>query len=226
VPAAYASAVLNATVVQELAETLPPGYLRREDLSELGAPLVADAVEAISEGGVRLADLVTTLIEVHGSRFPRLSLALREDLSLHDPADDAWSPPPGGAAVSGRLPDLAWVEAVRRVGGRSARVRNVTVNESLFGLSVIGQTSATGDGPFIAVDIGSRELPLAEAVAALFRGVAVGGGTIGNVEGISASTDSAAVTRAFAADRAALGQAVAAYRAQRQDVDDIVEHAV
>jgi hypothetical protein len=226
VPAPYVNAVLNATVVQELAETLPPGYLRREDLSELGAPLLPDSVERISRSGIELADLVASLVQDHAPRFPLIPLALRENPALDSSPDDAWTPLPLGPAVSGALPDLAWVEAVRRVGARSAKVKFVTITETLFGLSVIGQSSAVAEGPAVAVDIRTREMDLAHAAAALVRGVAARGGTLGDVESLRVAIDPDVLTRAFAEDRGALDQIVENYRALREDVDDIVEQAV
>ena len=95
VPAGYLAALYNSTLYQEIAESLPPGHLRKAELEAIGVPLRAEYQTVLVEAADRLADLVTDLVQVHTSRFPLLADSLRSNVALTDTTDSAWLPVPG-----------------------------------------------------------------------------------------------------------------------------------
>jgi N-6 DNA Methylase/Eco57I restriction-modification methylase len=227
VPASYVNAVINSTAVQALADTLPPGYLRREDLAELGIPLVEDSVDELARLGEDLANRVVTLVEMLAPQFPKLRAALLDDLSLAVVPDSAWALGPGPLALSGQLQDVAWVAAVRQTGGVGTRIRDVSISETLFGMSVVGSAGPQSDtASHISVDLATQDRDVAEAVAALLRGIATNGGTFRDVPALSVPIDAGTLVAQHAEERVALNTWVAGYWAARAQVDEILEVAL
>ena len=226
-PAAYVNAVINSSAVQALADTLPPGYLRREDLAELGIPLVEDSVEELSVLGEDLANRVVRLMETLNGPFPRLRTALQDDLSLPAVPDDAWAPTAGPAALWGRLADVAWVQEIRRTGSLATRIRDVSIREGLLGITVLGTPAASeATGPHISIDVSSHDLDVAEAVGCLLRGVAAAGGTFRDVPGLLVPIDAADLVARQAEDKAALADWVGGFWDARARVDALLEVAL
>jgi len=231
IPAAYLAALYNSTIYQEAAEGLPPGQLRQQDLERLGLPNLADRSGAV-DTALRLAGIVTDLIRIHGPRWPLLPDELRNDITLADPPDSAWTPPPGPSATWGRLPAINWVADIARHRSGSTRLGEVTVDHDLFGLTV--KVATRGDErPAVTVELaegdpvrtGDREA-LAVALADRLRGVAAVGGCVRDLDEVRLPTAASVMTELHGEHRQALITLVAAYKAERAAIDAALDLAL
>jgi hypothetical protein len=227
VAAAYVNAVINSSAVQGLADTLPPGYLRREELAELGVPLIIEAVPQISELGEHLASSVSAMVAELAPRFPMLPRLLSEDIALSIVPDDAWVVATGPAALWGLLSDVGWVQDVRRVGSPSTRIRAVDVTETLLGVTVTATAGTTNDlAAHLSVDIAGHDLDAANAVAALIRGIGAIGGAFRDVPRLMVPIQATALVQRLAEDRALLAAWTDEYVGVRATVDQLIEPAL
>jgi hypothetical protein len=223
VSAAYLAALYNSSLYQEIAESLPPGMLRKAELERIGVPLRTDYKKALVDAADALAELVTELVRHHTPRFPLLAESLRGNVALPDPTIYAWQPEKGPKIQWGLIQDVQWVDnlATHRAGGTP--LGDVHVVEDLFGdqlqITVKGsaQRAAT-----ITLKAGSGEeaaRPLALALAANVCAVAARGGQVRHLASISVPILSEDLVDKYAADRAALVACVTSYRNQRLLID-------
>ena len=226
VSAAYICALINSTIYQDIAATIPPGNIRKEDVEKLGLPLRADAISELERHARDLAAIVTEMVRDHSFRFPLLRTELRSDITLAQTPTDAWSPADGPTASWGPLPGLGWVAGYGRQRARSTRLGDVAVNDqSLLGLQVV--VTVRGDhhrAAAVIVTIADSEhaQQVAEALAARIRGVAETGGTIGDLESVRLPVSPIALLDAETIDRAALTRIVGQYRHHRVAIDAVL----
>ena len=221
VPGAYVCGLMNTTVVQELAETLPPGNVRAEDIRELGLPFLPNLVEAVSETTVKLAGLVDALVRTDAMRFPELPTSLLEDISLAESPDGAWIPEPGPATRWGPLASVRWVESVSQRGAGTERISDVEVSESLLGLQV-GITGVRGSTATVHL---ADEVPAGfeHLVETYVWGKAALGGTLGDIGTLPVAVEPAEMEGAYSADAEELRARVEEYRTLRGEIDSLME---
>jgi hypothetical protein len=220
VPGAYVSGVLNSTPVQELAETLPPGYLRRADFLELGAPLVSDLVETVAHAATEAADTVEELAR-YASSFPELVARLKEDVSLSDVPASVWLPAPGADAQMGSVDSVTWLTIAEEHSLGQHRVASVVVDRDLLGLKVVA-LGPEASRASLSISIGVDEEDTAEALAAYLRGAASTGCRLREVRRLSVPTEPDSLKRARAHDLEGLVVLVDRYRGTRATIDDLL----
>jgi hypothetical protein len=220
VEAAYLVALLMSTPVQELANALAPGQVRKDDLLALGLPrLTSDAVKAITAGGYQLADLVVDLVYTHGQRWPQLPNELRANPALSALTLTAWHRRSRPPAQQGRLGDVQWTDELILPSHRGEPIREVRVDTTLFGSQVVAVNRA--GQAFVAPLREPHEDALA-ALAAMFEGHAALGGTIGELANLSVPLSQPELVAEHVGDRATLDQALMRYRSERDEVDAVV----
>lgn len=220
VEAAYLVALLMSTPVQELADALAPGQVRKDDLLALGLPrLTSDAVETITACGYQLADCVAEFVNTHGQRWPQLPDELRANPALTALALTAWQRRLRPPAQQGRLRDVQWTDELILPRRRGEPIREVRIDTTLFGSQVVAVSRA--NQAFVAPLREPHQDALA-ALAALFEGHAARGGTIGDLADLSVPLTQPELVAEHAADRAALDEAIKQYRAERDKVDAVV----
>lgn len=134
--AAFVAGVLNSTISQELADTLPPGHLRAGDIANLGlVDLGADGIGEVSDLAIQLATLVSTIVTQHGAVFPLVPTALRDDVSLRSTPFNVWTPTTG---VTGKVSNMPWVSTITQRGNTRKPIHRYQVGE-------IGQLEMTLD---------------------------------------------------------------------------------
>ena len=218
-PAEYLVALLNSSLVQEFADTIPPGQLRKDDLSSLGIPRVdAPTVAEIGERSLALAGQVEALITDHGVRFPLLSDAVRSDLTLSSIPDDAWTTAPGSPSSWGRLDAVTWID---EIGGSLIRqeIRAIETQDTLLG-GHLRLEARTGQTAY--VDLNEPRTDLVEALRARLGGMAAESRTLQDVPGLDVPIDPAAFVAAYEKDRASLREAVDRYRSLRDEIDELI----
>ena len=218
-PAEYLVALLNSTAVQEVADTVPPGQLRKGDLIQLGIPrLDSEAVRVITMIALQLADLVVEIVSAHGMRFVELPESLRHDLTLASIPDAVWAGREELPSVSGRLADVPWV---REVGGSRVRqqIQSVSREDTLLG-SHIRLEAKSGHNAF--VDLSDPTDELLDVLEARLRGLGAAGGRLSDVPDVIVPLDQSRLIDAYADDRQILHAAVDGYRTRREEVDAII----
>jgi hypothetical protein len=218
VPGAYASGVLNSTAIQELADTLPPGYLRRADFLELGAPLVPDIVQLVAETAIRTADVVGQMADL-ATRFPLLLSSLRADIALASVPFDVWVPSPGPAAKTGTIQSVRLLELADRRSVGSQRVSQVDVTRDLLGLRVSAYGPERQDA-FFSLALADDEEGLAEALAAYLRGAGASGARLRDIPALPVTTQPNELEPAYSADKTTLAELAQRYRSLRAIIDD------
>lgn len=226
VPASYLAALYNSSLYQEIAESLPPGQLRKADLERIGIPLRPQLVDAISEISVRLATSVTGIVRIHSERFPSVGEALRQNCALVDPMEDRWLPLVGPNTHWGKLERLAWVESIKSTRAGSTGLGTVFVTETLLGNEI--QISERGSvRPAATVTLSpDTSLAVAEALAASIRAYSDGGGKVRGLPEIMAPLRADSLAELFRDDRESLLRVVDAYRADRKEIDSLLERFV
>ncbi len=223
---AYVCALINSTMFQDIASTIPPGNVRKEDVEKLGLPLRAADVAQLETHARHLASLVTEMVRQHSQRFPLLRAALRNDIALTDTPTEAWIPADGPAASSGPLPGLAWISTVDRHRARTTRLGDVMVTyASLLGLQVVATVRgdhARSAAVTIRVADSDHVRQVAEALSARLRGLAETGGIVGDISTIRLPVSQDALLQAEAADRSGLARIVADYRMNRAVIDGVL----
>lgn len=224
VPGAYVCGLMNTTLVQELAETLPPGNVRAEDIRELGLPLLPDLVDAVSEATIQLAGVVDGMIRADALRFPGLPTALLDDIALAEVPDDSWLPEPGPSTRWGSLATVRWVESVSVRGSSSERISDVEVSQSLLGVQV--QVEGVRGGTAVVKLSDEAPADAEGTVETYLWGHAISGGTLSEIADLPAPADPTEFDAAYAADAQSLRDHVEEYRVLRAEVDALVEDAL
>lgn len=221
VSAAYVVGLMNSSAVQQLADSLPPGQLRQEDLTALRLPFIAGAEgDELARLTLEQADEVELLLRAHGPKWPQLRDVLRYEPDLLTPVGGAWTPEPGPRTRWGTAASVAWLEVEARPGPRGRPLSAVSVGHTLFGLVVEARDDR---GRTINLRVPSGDERLAEAVALSLAGLQATGATLAGVLDAPMPTDPAALTSQLDVDRAELGAATERYRARRARIDEIVD---
>jgi len=223
VPGAYVSAVLNSTVVQQLALTLPPGYLRRADFQELGVPLgPPDTVQAVAALAVRLADTVRSLAALAGL-FPGLLPALLDDIALANAPTALWRPADGPAATTGTVASVAWINELERRSVSTHRVRTVVIDDqTLHGLVVTAHGPADS-GARVSFALPAGEQAAAEAFAATLLGAPSASNRLRDLAALPVPIAPARLAAGHLADIARLVPLTVQYRTLRAEIDAHLE---
>lgn len=157
IPGAYLCGMLNSSIVQELAETLPPGVIRSNDLEEIGIPHLPSKVDEISATTLQLASTVKELISVWSSKFPTLMESIRISLSFHKFNSSVWQPTVGNDSNWGKLSRVHWINDIATSGSISNSIAKVTVVNDLLGRNII----VTGDkGGEVRINIINSEVDI------------------------------------------------------------------
>lgn len=170
--AAYLVGLMNSTPVQELADTLPPGEVRVEDLRELNLPMVSEVSGDISSSALDLAAKVHDLVTRLAPAFPGARDALLDDLDLAVLPEGAWLPntPPGLA--TGNYGSVTWVQEMTQGHGQAVPIVDVRTAEELWGHMVIAQ--GPGRSHF-TIHLGHASEDLAAAVQSHLFGLKMEG---------------------------------------------------
>ncbi len=223
VPGAYVTGVLNSTVVQQLAATLPPGYLRRADFQELGVPLgPPETVEAVASLAVRLAGIVRSLAAL-GGLFPAVVPALLDDIALADAPTSKWRPAPGPAATTGTIESVNWITEIERQALGAHRIRRVTIeDQTLHGL-VVTAHGPVDTGARISYSVPESEHEAAGALAAMLLGSPMSTGRLRDLKNLQVPITPARLTARYASDVSQLVPLASDYRALRAEIDRHLE---
>lgn len=219
VPGAYVAGILNSSAIQEMAETLPPGYLRRADFMELGVPMVGDIVDAVAHQAIEAADSVEKMVGL-GERFPDLISSLQSNLSLPGFTGEAWS---CGAIPQTRASTVGavnWLSIVGRHAIGNHRIEAVQVVRDLLGLTV--QCSGP-EGSGASLTVGVKDEGAVEAVASSLRGAASRNIKLKDIAKLPISISSDEMVRHLDDDRSELSGVLSAYRAARDEIDSLVD---
>lgn len=221
VTAAYVVGLMNSTSVQQLADSLPPGQLRQNDLTALGLPHIAGADgDEVANLALEQADEVAELVRVHARRWPQLRATLREDVDLAAVPDDAWVPEPGPATTWGTVGSVSWLELDAGTGATSRPLAAVTVEHTLFGLAVEARDDR---GRAIRLRVVNGDEALADVVALSLEGHRVTGASLGSVVEAAMPTDPAHLTAQLQVHKEELRVAIGRYRDRRARIDAIVD---
>lgn len=222
VPAAYLCGLFNSSLYQDVAQELPPGQLRKDDLQKLGLPAVE--VGAISTLSLGLADAVSDLVLSHGLRFPDLISRLRADITLTERCDAAWTPHVGPVTAWGELSAVRWSRAeISSHGPQSQKIASAEVTHDLFGANIL----AIGEGgASLTVSMRDAEETTAVALLAAVFGMARRGGVLRDIASMKVPLDGTQLAAALTADRAALATVVSHYRQLRDQIDAIVDQGL
>jgi hypothetical protein len=216
--AAYLVGIFNSSPVQQLTDALGPGQLRMEELFDLGVPLLDEPDRrAISEAGFELAETVSELVRTFGARWPALASALRADPSLSSFTMDAWSPASLPAARSGPLSRVHWIAEVHPARGTRTPIREVLIEQTLFGAQVVAKGDGTRQQDFRLTDPEDHDLQA--ALEAVMRGAQATGRELRDLADLTVPIDAAELRQALATDREALEGKLNRYHELREDID-------
>jgi N-6 DNA Methylase len=225
-PAAYLVALYNSSLYQDIAESLPPGQLRKADLESLGVPLRPDFEKGIVEASEALSAIVVDLVRRHTLRFPLLAESLRSNVTLTDLTEGTWSPAVGPKTKWGSLDNVKWVDgiAVHRAG--TSALGEVNVAENLLGQQV--EVTIKGTGRLAATitltaDVGDD---VALALGAYVRSLAAAGGKVKDLRDLQVPVKHQDLSLAYTADTSSLMVTVEGYRAQRSTIDETLSAAI
>jgi hypothetical protein len=226
VPAGYLAALYNSTLYQEIAESLPPGQLRKSELEHIGVPLRKEHQRELVGAADELADIVTDIVRNYRLRFPLLAESIRGNVALTDTTEDVWMPEPGPKTMWGTLPQVAWVDDIARYRSAATPLGEVRISENLFSHQV--DITVQGSESTAAVITLSNQVDetAAEAVAATVRAIAQTGGKVRDLADIAMPIDPQTLVKAYAANRATLKTLVGNYRQHRRLIDDILTEAL
>lgn len=223
VPGAYACGVLNATAVQQLAETLPPGVIRSHDLEEIGVPYLPTHVELIASAATSLADLVQEFIRIYSHRFPALPDTIREDAALPVVPTNAWQPDIGPLTSWGKLRDVGWTDELVSRGSRTEPIQDVRIQHDLLGLvvHVVGRVTAS-----VSVHLADGDEGTAQALLAYICGLASTGGTLQDVPELLVPVLPQNLVSRYQEDQQQVNEAVERYRSLRAEIDAVVDAVI
>jgi hypothetical protein len=220
-PAAYLAAVYNSTIYQEIAESLPPGQLRQEDLERMGLPDLGVDSNLLVGHALELARIVSELVNVNGPRWPQLQDSLRADVSLSLVPDASWAPEIGPRTSWGALGQLDWVSEVGRHRAGSTRLGEVVIDHDLFGLRVSANVRGEEHNA-VSVALRAQDEQIAEALASVLRGIAAKGGSISDAVSTPLPISAQKLVETYSRDKERLTELVTNYRLQRQYIDDLL----
>jgi hypothetical protein len=223
VSAPYVSAVLNATAVQELADTLPPGVLRTSDLEEIGVPLLRDSLDGVTHLGEELADLVRDFVLADSKRFLTLPEQLKSDVAMAAPDLSQWTPESGPTTSWGHLKDLGWVSRIESSGTANQKIESVDVQHELFGVGVRVRGHAGGT---LMIVLDETDEDLANALRFLVLGAAEAGARLGTVPDLRAPIEAVRLSEQYERDIARFAARLDRYRSLRASIDSIVDAAM
>lgn len=224
IPAAYLCALYNSTLYQEIAESLPPGQLRQQDLDRIGLPDLRHEAVTVVHYALDLARIVTELVTVHAPRWPLLADVLREDVSLPDLPSDSWMATVGPATSWGLISGLSWL----RIGSRRAgttKLGAVTVDHDLYGLRVTAAVRGQ-EQPAISISVADDEIEVAQALAARIRGVAALGGVVTDVEQLRLPIAASSLVALYGQQHSSLEALAVQYRDKRSAIDETLDRAL
>lgn len=215
----YLVGLFNSAVVQDLADTLPPGELRQRDFMSLGLPYIPEAATEISSSALEAADAVADLIHSHGKLWPLLGEALRQDADLGSLPLEAWRPEPGPARRWGPLAKLKWIGDVEHRGGQSQRLVAVDEALSLFGpqLTLIGKGGAS-----TTISVAEDDPTVLATLRALLGGSVSAGGSLTEALNTWAPIEAMELVKHRTSSITALEAVADRYRAARASIEGVV----
>lgn len=217
--AAYLVGLMNSTLVQQLAEGLPPGEIRQTDLAALGLPsLPAEIAAQMGDLTLELADVVQEIVTDYATRWPSLADALRSDISLGAPRLDAWRPMPGGTRTWGTVESVAWLEK-EFAGAQSQRITSVDHHIDLFGIVVV----ARGASGILRLRLVGDDEDAASALYLVVRSVMLAKGQLRDVARAPLPVDPRRLVTQLSGDRQAVTDAIESYRTRRTAIDALVD---
>ncbi|MEX0833025.1 MAG: N-6 DNA methylase [Actinomycetota bacterium] len=217
--AAYIVGVLNSTVIQEMAESLPPGELRQEDFASLGIRLFDEVVSEVSEDTLALADIVHELVQRLSTSWPALPLELREDPTLGAVQGNAWVPSVGPSSSWGPVARVSWVSAVESSGPQARKIADASFEHDLFGASIVVEGVREGH---MRIRLSVDDEGLARSMVAYVRGLAAEGRSVRDVATVLVPVEFEVLARAFHEALGTLENRTQEYREHRQRVDSLI----
>lgn len=226
VPPGYLTGLFNSTLYQEMAQSLPPAMVRTGDLRAIGLPLRPAATAVVATTADELAELVVTLVRMHGQRFPALGEELRANPALVDLTEDIWLPQAGPTTSWGTVGSVRWVHHMEALRARSTLLGDVTVRDDVLGVRVEVADRGT-ERPAVVVwlerDVERSE---ADALAALLRGRVLIGALVRDVADVAVPVAVGDLVAALDSDRSALRAVATRYRACRALIDETLARLV
>lgn len=222
IPAAYLCAVYNSTLYQEIAESLPPGQLRQQDLDSIGLPDLGHQAVNVVHYALELAQIVTELATVHAPHWPLLADVLRGDISLPDLPNDSWIASVGPATSWGPILRLNWVSRIGRQRAGTTKLGAVTVDHDLYGLRVTAAVRGH-DHPAVSFSVAGEDIKVAQALAARIRGIAAVGGSVADVDQLRLPIEARSLTTLYAQHCSSLEALAKRYRVKRAAIDETLD---
>jgi hypothetical protein len=217
--AAYLVGVLHSSPVQDLVDSLPPGEIRQSDLQALGVPWVPDLHDEVARRTLDLADLVQTLVTDSATGWPLIPDVLRSDAALSVVSLDTWLLPPLPVMSAGELRHVHWTTELRPSGPQSSRIRDVTVQRDLFGVSVVAHGSPRGA---LSIVVQTDDDVALDAIIAVIRGQAACGRALRDLPTVLVPLTVDELVDRHAADSMTLLRRVEEYRRLRSEIEAIV----
>jgi len=217
VPAAYIVGIMNSSPVQAIADGVPPGMMRQEDLADLGLPIFdAERVRAIADETMTLAGLVLDLVSL-GRTWPSLRESLRQRGATAEEVESAWVPPRGPAARWGSLRDLAWVE-LEASGSLGVPILDAEIERGIFGTAVV----ASNGTRLVRLRLTAPDDDVTSALLAYVRGLKAAGQQLMDIAGASAPVNAAALVARRRVDLEGLQALFRTYGEARARIDSLV----
>jgi hypothetical protein len=226
VPATSLVALYNSTLLQEIAESLPPGQLRQADLERIGAPLLSDHVDALADTCNRQASLVTEIIGSSAPKFPLLADTFRSNPALTDTTSEIWLPAPWPQAHLGTLASVTWTTelTLHRAGG--TLLGAVHEGTSLLGQQIdimMRGSERVAASVFLEPHVSHDTTA---ALAAAIRGLAETGGRVRDLATFRVPIDPAQLQKRWVDDTTEVTQRFETYHRNRQLIDDVLAEAL
>ena len=225
VSVSYLCALYNSSLYQAIAESLPPGQLRKADLEEIGLPFRKANLADIERAAIELAVIVTRFVKVHGRHFPRLLESLRADVSLADDCSDAWELQSLSASLRTSLAEVTWCDL--DVHSNSSRLGRLTFSDEFLAPTfTIYAKESERVAATVTFPSDSDARLLAAASAQLVAFSLRTGAKASGLRDLIVPIDPSLLADAFDAHRSALLEDVDRYRSLRRRVDDLFEDAL
>ncbi len=222
--AAYLCGIFNSDMVQQLADTMPPGHIRSSELTAIGLPnLDDDARQAIETSVYELADLMKATLSTGrlGDAYPELRTLLRDSVQLHDtPA--GWCPRPGPDSTWGSMKSIKWMEVSSREGSQAKPVTSATFEETIFGPALrLLHDGATASGN-LSLSIAGDHVPdidEQQTLLAWARGLTTRGVHLRHVTDLPMPISLRLLHAQHTADKGDLDTFIDTYRSHRRDIE-------
>ncbi len=223
--AAYLCGVFNSTMFQDMAESLPPGQIREEELLALGLPDAGDERRGeIASEATRLAELVTKMARTSGERFPRFRPTLRSDVALTGAPVEAWQPVQTSGPKWGTFQSVGWIEELSKRGPQAKKIDAVETGHTLLGKTVAAlHRSPAGDSEAVfhlGHDVSDDAL---EALSAYLLGLGESGFKLSQLAARPAPVALSTIVSTYEADRSVLQVDADEYRMRRAKIDLLLE---